>query len=254
MKRAIVTAGLLFLGWARPALAEPPRNVEQAREAYAAGKARYESKDYLGALSAFEQSYALSQSTALLFDIAQAHRLAGSGHCAASRRYYLSYLELEPNAENAREVMERVSELNGCADAEERARAAPATAAPPAPAARPAVSAPAPVVPSAVAIPPVPPRSAPHTVAVLTTGVGAALLLTGTVLYVRARQRFNEAKASCPCPEGSFSDWQNLTNLSYGLLIVGGAGVAIGGTYWAVSVSRDGAHGSGASLAVDGHF
>jgi hypothetical protein len=89
---------------------------------------------------------------------------------------------------------------------------------------------------------------------VLTTGVGAALLLSGTVLYLRARHRFNEVKASCPCREGSFSDWQNLTNLSYGLLAVGGAGVAVGGTYWAISVSRDNAHGSSAFLGVDGRF
>jgi hypothetical protein len=254
LKRAIVTASLLGLYWVRPALAEPPSNLEQAREAYAVGKARYESKDYLGALSAFEQSYALSQSTALLFDIAQAHRLAGSGHCAASRRYYLSYLELEPSAENSREVTERVSELKSCADAEEQASVVAAASAHPVSPARPPVSASAPVTPNAAAVPPVPPRSATHTAAVLTTGVGAALLLSGAVLYFRAHQRFNEAKATCPCPEGSFSDWQNLTNLSYGLLAVGGAGVALGGTYWAVSVSRDGPHGPSASLAIDGRF
>jgi hypothetical protein len=74
------------------------------------------------------------------------------------------------------------------------------------------------------------------------------------VLYFRAQQRFNEVKASCPCREGSFSDWQNLTNLSYGLLAVGGAGVAVGGTYWALSASRDGARGSSAFLAINGRF
>jgi tetratricopeptide (TPR) repeat protein len=247
LKSAIVTASLIGLCWARPALAEPPSSAEHAREAYAAGKARYESKDYVGALSAFEQSYALSQSTALLFDIAQAHRLAGRGHCAASRRYYRSYLELEPNAENSREVSERLTEIQSCADAEEQASAAAPASPPPSPPARPVapVSAPGPASPA---------HSATHTAAMLTTGVGAALLLSGAVLYFRARQRFDEVKASCPCRAGSFSDWQNLSNLSYGLLAVGGAGVAVGGTYWAISVSRDNAHGSSALLAIEGRF
>ena len=243
MKRAIVIVSVLGLHWPRPAYADPPGNAELAREAYAAGKARYESKDYLGALSDFERSYALSRSTALLFDIAQAHRLAGRGHCAASRRYYRSYLELEPDAENSREVSDRLLEIQGCADAEEQASVVAAAHPAPTPAPPPVTPAPAP-----------PQRSAPHTAAVLTTGVGAALLLSGAVLYFRARQRFNEVKASCPCREGSFSDWQNLSNLSYGLLAVGGAGVAVGGTYWAISLSRDNAHGSSAFLAVDGRF
>lgn len=247
MKRAIVLGVLIGLYWPRLALADPTDTLAQAREAYTEGKARYESKEYLAALADFERSYALSQSTALLFDIAQAHRLAGLGHCAASRRYYRSYLELEPNAENAREVSERLSEIKGCADAEEQASAAAAASPPPAPPLR--------LVASAAALPPAPvPHSRTHTAAVLTTGVGAALLLSGAVLYLRAHQRFNEVKASCPCREGSFSDWQNLTNLSYVLLAVGGAGVAVGGTYWALSVSRDGARGSSAFLAIDGRF
>jgi hypothetical protein len=247
LKRAIVLGLLIGLCWPRPALADPPSNTEQAREVYSEGKARYEAKDYLGALSDFERSYALSQSTALLFDIAQAHRLAGLGHCAASRRYYHSYLELEPSAENAREVSERLNEIKACADAEEQASAAAAASPPPAPPPHPIATAPAlPVAPAA--------HSATRTAAVLTTGVGAALLLSGAVLYFRAQQRFNEVKASCPCREGSFSDWQNLTNLSYGLLAVGGAGVAVGGTYWALSVSRDGQRGSSALLAIDGRF
>ncbi|MEO6599006.1 MAG: hypothetical protein ABIQ16_03980, partial [Polyangiaceae bacterium] len=133
-------------------------------------------------------------------------------------------------------------------DAEEQASAAAAAIPPPAPPVRPVAFA------AAAAPPPPAAHSTTHTAAVLTTGVGAALLLSGAVLYFRAHQRFSEAKASCPCREGSFSDWQNLTNLSYALLAVGGVGVAVGGTYWALSASRDGARGSTAFLGVDGRF
>ena len=90
--------------------------------------------------------------------------------------------------------------------------------------------------------------------AVLTTGVGAALLLSGAVLYLRARQRYDEVKASCPCREGSFSDWQKLTNLSYGLMAVGGAGVGLGGAYWALSVSQGRGQGTSALLLGEGRF
>ena len=252
MSRLIVSALALSggLAWSLTAHADAASDIEQARQFYAQGKAQYEAKDYLGALDDFEHSYALTRSTALLFDIAQAHRLAGSGHCAASRRYYRSYLELEPEAENKREVDERLAEIAGCADAEEQAAAADAkraAAAATQPNASPATSA-------NTAAPLNPPSHSTPVVAVLTTGVGAALLVTGAVLYFRARQRFHEAERTCPCPEGSFSDWQKLTNLSYGLMAVGGAGVVVGGTYWAISVSRDGARGSSAFLAVDGRF
>ena len=112
------------LGWSASALADEA-STEQARQAYAQGKEQYEAKDYVAAAASFERSYSLVHSSALLFDIAQAHRLAGRGHCAASRRYYQSYLELEPQAENQREVAERLSEIAPCADAEEQASAEP---------------------------------------------------------------------------------------------------------------------------------
>ena len=247
MKRRFASLLVLLgvLANARPAIAQAASTSDEARELYAQGKAEYQRLNYAAALSLFEQSYALTHATALLFDIAQAHRLAGTGHCAASRRYYKSYLELEPDAENQREVSERMDEIAACAEAEDRAAAERArrTAARPAPALAPAVAA-----------RPASPRGGPHTAAVLTTGVGAALLLSGAVLYLRARQRFNEAERACPCPEGSFSDWQNLTRLSYGLMVAGGAGVALGGTFWVLSVNHGNARGPSAFLAVDGRF
>lgn len=240
MRAAVATAFLAFAllepGSAR---ADSPDETAQAREFYEQGKARYEAKDYAAAAALFEKSYALHRSPALLFDIAQAHRLTGRGHCAASRRYYRSYLELEPEAENRREVGERLDEIALCADQEEHA-------ARPTPAPLPAPAAPVP--------PPKPASRSTHTAAVLTTGVGAALLLSGAVLYFRARSRFNEAERSCPCPEGTFSDWQKLTTLSYGLMAAGAGGMAVGGTFWVIGVSRDNAHGSSAFVSVDGRF
>src|SRR6187402_3168894 len=100
---AFAVVALTLLG-PRLARADSPEETARARELYEQGKSRYEAKDYAAAAALFEKSYALHRSPALLFDIAQAHRLTGRGHCAASRRYYRSYLELEPEAENGREV------------------------------------------------------------------------------------------------------------------------------------------------------
>src|SRR5262245_61855900 len=97
---------------ARSALAADP-NAE-ARRLYAEGKAEYAQGHYERAITLFEQSYALSESTALLFNMAQAHRLAGPSHCADARKLYESYLAAQPDAENRREVEERIHELGEC--------------------------------------------------------------------------------------------------------------------------------------------
>src|SRR5258706_8999722 len=102
-----------------------------ARELYAQGKAEYAQGHYEQAVQLFERSYALSESPALLFNMAQAHRLAGPDHCADAVALYKSYLAAFPEAENKKEVEERVGELSECADAQ--AAKAPAPAPAPAP-------------------------------------------------------------------------------------------------------------------------
>jgi tetratricopeptide (TPR) repeat protein len=223
--------------------AEP---ATDARQLYAEGKAEYAQGHYEQAVKLFERSYALSESPALLFNMAQAHRLAGPSHCADARSLYKSYLAAFPEAENRQEVEERIQELDACADAP---AAAPAPAPEPPPAASTASAPPRHVVPAAP-----PPSTVSPTAPILVSGVGAALAVAGGVLYWRAAEKHRDAERYCPCYPGTFSNWEVLTNVSYALLAVGGATLAGGVTWWVVASPRDHAEPAQALLGARGSF
>lgn len=221
--------------------AEP---AAEARQLYAEGKAEYAQGHYEQAVKLFERSYALSESPALLFNMAQAHRLAGPSHCADARSLYKSYLAAFPEAENRKEVEERVQELDDCANAP-----APAPAPAPSPVAPTASAPPPPVAPAAP-----PPSTASATAPILVSGVGAALAVAGGVLYWRASEKHREAERYCPCYPGTFTRWEVLTNVSYALLAVGGTTLAGGVTWWVVASPRDHAEPAQAMLGARGSF
>jgi hypothetical protein len=243
LTRALVLAALLGSASARAA-----ERSSEARRLYAEGKAQYAQGHYVDALALFERSYALSESPALLFNMAQAHRLAGPEHCADAVALYKSYLSAEPDAENEQEVQERISELGECAPPTK-----PAEAPRPSPgAARKAVS-------QNAAAPDAPGPSAKKsqglpTGPVLVTGAGAALLVAGGVLYARAWDKHREAERVCPCYPGTYSSWEVLTNVSYALLAVGGATLAGGVSWWVVGQPASSGQPSRAMLGVAGAF
>jgi hypothetical protein len=235
-----VLFAVLFVSTAARA-AEP--NVE-ARQLYAQGKAEYAQGHYEAAIALFERSYALSESSALLFNMAQAHRLAGPGHCSDAVSLYKSYLAVEPEAENQKEVVERIAELGDCSVEKAVQTAAPPRAPEPASnatAPRPTAAAPA-------------RRSHLPTGPVLVTGAGAALLVAGGVLYARAWDKHREAERRCPCYPGTYSTWEVLTNVSYALLAVGGATLGGGVTWWVVGEPATSGQPSGALMGVSGRF
>ena len=230
------------------AAAEPSA---EARRLYAEGKAEYAQGHYAEAVTLFERSYALSESAALLFNMAQAHRLAGPEHCFDAVALYKSYLAAEPEAENKKEVEERIQQLGDCAppkSSDAQTPAAPRTASPA----------------DAVSPPNAPPPRQPPPVAqnsshlptgpVLVTGTGAALLVAGGVLYARAWDKHREAEKLCPCYPGTYSSWEVLTNVSYALLAVGGATLAGGVTWWVFTEPRTRSEPASAMLGVSGKF
>jgi hypothetical protein len=235
-----VLFAVLFASTAARA-AEP--NVE-ARQLYAQGKAEYAQGHYAAAIELFERSYALSESSALLFNMAQAHRLAGPGHCSDAVSLYKSYLAAEPEAENEKEVVERIAALGDCS------------------AEKPVETPSAPVAPENRAAKVEPRRATPlparrsrlPTGPVLVTGAGAALLVAGGVLYARAWDKHREAERRCPCYPGTYSRWEVLTNVSYALLAVGGATLGGGVTWWVVGERATSGQPSGALLGVSGRF
>jgi tetratricopeptide (TPR) repeat protein len=230
--------------FSRAALAAEPN--EEARRLYAEGKAKYAQAQYEEAVRLFERVYALTESPALLFNMAQAHRLAGPGHCSDALTLYKSYLSAFPQAENRKEVEERLAELGDCSGD-----------APPAPAPATAVTPPA---QSPVPPPPAPPTTEPArhsglpTGPVLMTGAGAALLVAGGVLYWRAWDKHREAERLCPCYPGTYSDWEVLSNVSYVLLSVGGATALGGVSWWAFGNPSRSASERRAMLGVSGRF
>jgi tetratricopeptide (TPR) repeat protein len=189
------------------------------RALYQEGARLYNLGQYEEAVRAFEAAYAISGAKPLLFNIAQALRLAGPSHCERALRTYEAYLREDAAASNRDEVEERIAEMRRCV---ERAREADA-------AQRPSEPKPPPVdTPPAPAARPPGPNKAPLVLAI----GGGALLVVGAGLYTAARIKFEHEQAHCPCPEGSFASWQSITTTSYVLVAAGGVAATAGLSWW----------------------
>ncbi len=191
---------------------------QEAERLYAEGEHLYNAGDYAGAASAFERAYELSHIPELLFDIGQAHRLAGPSHCAAARRTYAAYLEAVPDSEHRPIVVEHLAQLASCEGVSAEPVAVATERQPPAQKPEPATAASEdserPVVPWIV------------------TGAGAAVALTGGALWLRAKIEYEDVRESCPCPEGKFDSWERLTYVSYGLVAAGVITASVGVVLW----------------------
>ena len=240
--RAVVLVAFLTAGGAAARAQDPARaDQERSRALYDEGSRAYKAGDYPKAIERFLAAYDLSHVPAILFNVAQAYRLQGA--CDRALEYYRRSLTEEPNAANRAEVEERIDEMQRCTDQQARERAdahvededddesddpvgsagaltaAPepgGTAAPPA-----ALTARAPERPPAR-------RSI---LPIVTTGIGAAAAVTGGIIYLQARAKFDEVEATCPCEPGSFSGWETATDVSY-LLMGAGAVTAGAGLIW----------------------
>lgn len=136
---------------------EPPSDKAAARELYQQGSALYDHGDYAGAISFFEKAYATFPAAALLFNLAQAHRLLGPEHCRQALEFYERYQATPESAADRAEVDVRVAEMRGCLSAAQAAQPHVEAAPQPivvsktdtAPAPAPSRPAPAPAVPVA---------------------------------------------------------------------------------------------------------
>lgn len=205
-----------------PAPAENPENEEVApaaslspEEVYQRGKAAFARGEYEAALADFAEVHRSTNHPALLFNMAQAHRLSGKGHCTEATRLYKSYLEEEPNVPNESEVRERIQQLEECAEEERVERESVA---------RPA----APESP--------PPQRAPVLSKVLTV-VGTAAAVVGGGMLAAAHVKYGSAGDECPCEPDRFETWEAVESVSYGLIGVGVPLAATGGIWWWASSS-----------------
>ncbi|HEX5059048.1 MAG TPA: hypothetical protein VFV99_06795 [Kofleriaceae bacterium] len=76
----------------------PERIPNKARELAEKGRAYHNSGDYSAAIAAFKEAYVLAPSPGLLFNIAQAYRLAGD--CDESAWMYRRFLDTNPVGEH----------------------------------------------------------------------------------------------------------------------------------------------------------
>ena len=140
----------------RPALASEP---SAARQAYDQATAAFGLGHYAEAAEKYETAFSLRPDPALLYNAAQAYRLAGSRPRALE--LYRNYLRLYPNRQNADEARNHVAALTKALEEEMAVPSArPVAAAPtPAPPAPVAPVAPSPISPPALS--PLPPPAGP---------------------------------------------------------------------------------------------
>jgi tetratricopeptide (TPR) repeat protein len=168
------------------AQAAEPNQKELARQLYEEGSRLYDAADYAGAIVAFEKAYAAYPAAALLFNLAQAHRLLGPEHCEQALDYYERYRQAPESASDANEVQVHIAEMRGCV----RAAQASAQQRPVEPA---KAVAPAPAPPPAE-----PARERPiPTAAYVLGGIGVAGLAAFGTLAILGRNQQNELERTC---------------------------------------------------------
>jgi tetratricopeptide (TPR) repeat protein len=84
-------------------------DVAAARAAFERGTKAYNLAEYGRALESYKEAYNIKADPALLFNIAQCHRLLG--HTDEAIAIYRSYLREAPDAKNRADVEKRIEEL-----------------------------------------------------------------------------------------------------------------------------------------------
>jgi hypothetical protein len=116
------------IGGAQPTSSSPPPANASPRAAAKKlvqdGNAAYAAKDYGRAIALYMRAFSLEPHPGLLFNVAQALRLAGCLERAVS--FYERYLTLDPQGEESAAARERLSELKGARSGKAPANLAPA--------------------------------------------------------------------------------------------------------------------------------
>jgi tetratricopeptide (TPR) repeat protein len=173
-----------------PAAIARPTNpaIAEAKQHFLAGTKAFDLTQYDDAIREFELAYKLAGDPVFLFNIAQAHRLAG--HLDKAARFYRNYLRLSPQSPERADIEKRIAEIETAVRLQEKQPAAPPKGVSPPVETPPTAPAPAPVTPPPVETPP--PATQTDTgpapgrtlrIAGLATGIaGVALLAVGVGL------------------------------------------------------------------------
>jgi hypothetical protein len=202
---------------------------------------RYNLGDFDGAIVEFEAAYASSRAPGLLFNLAQAHRLAR--HHDRALEYYRNYLRELPRAPNRQDVEALVTQLE--------AEIAASPASPPAPPVEPRPVEPAPIAiastPTPPAVAPVPRRRSSPLVIGGAAGlaVGVGLLAAGIGVGVAARGAQDRIEAASHAGDAWSASLQSdydhgngLATTATVLFSIGGVVAGIGAVLVGVGMAR----------------
>jgi tetratricopeptide (TPR) repeat protein len=235
--------GALVVATGTPALASPPEpassatpaeNRNHAKRLFEVGQAHYDLGEYDEAIGAFREAYEISSAPALLYNIAQAHRLKGD--CPRALQVYRHFVRLDPSSPHRASADGHVADL----EAQCERKAAPA-ASPPT------------VAPAAIAGPPAGPAPSPpshagttqRTVVIGLLSAGLVLAGAATALHVWNDSRFetwqSEDRSIYTAPSGDLRGRQAANNellgdirrtdaISAALAIAAGTSLVAGGT------------------------
>jgi tetratricopeptide (TPR) repeat protein len=95
----------------------------EAKEHFVKGTKAFDLGAYEEAVSEYSAAYRLHDDPALLYNIAQAHRLAE--HTTEALRFYRMFLVRSPNATNRDEVEQKITELQKLVDLQKRTQNSP---------------------------------------------------------------------------------------------------------------------------------
>jgi tetratricopeptide (TPR) repeat protein len=242
-----VLTGLMLLASPSPALAQMTQaQKDEVKLHYQRATRAYDLQKYQEAIDEYQKAYEISGDPPMLYNIAQAYRLADQP--AEAVRYYRRFLQRMPNARNRDDVERKIADQEKLA--EERRKSEPAAPSQPTQTKPPPiveVKPPSPVAPSVTSPPvvsPVPPAAeASHTGTVVGWClIGAGLIVDGVAAYegYRAKQKADElTRDSMANPPKTFdpsleTDGKN-ANVAAIALAIGGTAVAIAGAIVLIS-------------------
>ena len=209
---ALVLVGALLVG--RAAAADAP----DAERLYTEGQTAYDDKRYDDAITAWQKSYDLSHLPALVFNLAQAQRLAG--HCTKAVDSYQAFIKLDPASPQRADAESRLKEIQPCADL---------------PVAPPTRVGPPPVTPVVQA----PPGNGKHVASLVLAGAGVGLIVVGAVFGSQASSLATDVHDACTphCDwtadlQAKESTGQRDTTLQYVMVGAGAAALITSGILW----------------------
>lgn len=198
----------------------------EAERYYKQGQAAYDDKRYDDAIAAWTRSYELSKLPGLVFNLAQAHRLAA--HCEQAVAEYRRFLSLDPASDERPTAEQFLRELEPCKQAVEPP---PIDHTPPTP----PPGGPVETLQSGLGAYRIEDRGAgKRTTGLIVGGAGLAMFATGLYFGNRASTLANEVEAACAmgCEWSTLEDkdasGRQAATLQYVFLGAGAAAMAGG--------------------------